>query len=376
MLSESSIRDVLRPSHGHAAQTLWRGALVLGQDIVQVNDNQWAWICTDCEMALRKEKVPRYSLANDLWIGDVPWELVTLTIPEQLLIARHYPRCYVFKLYPQDGHQLSPDQLQKEMKGNISLFNLNTEDVVKMLQGQLMPNLASMLAITFVGSHSLSKDWLKSTFRVRRRCVYEALVWLKQHNAMYEDICIEEDRLRLLPEDGIPDEVLSLIHQEANGDVALKEEEGYVEDVEERRDDEGHGDVIPLHFLHVEDVDVSQLSSNELLLLALANLGCEDAEREGGYAVRHGRIPVFDLPIPINRFDALAAVFPVLWPYVEGQWNVTGRRRKLSFTVYVRWALQYHDRRFRTHHSFPFLAFGIEQKLKALASAKLQMHRQ
>lgn len=228
-LNDSSIRDLLQPSHQHPAQALWRGALVLGQ----FEEGEAAWICTECDIALRKEKVPRYSLANDLWIGEIPWELATLTIPEQLLIARHYPRCYVFKLYPRDGRQLSPDQLQRGMKGNVSLFELNTEDVVKMLEGQLMPNLAStlasVLAITFVGSHSLSKDWLQSTFRVRRRSVYEALDWLKRNNSMYQDIHVEEHRLRMLPEDGIPDEILSVIRQEADGDVAMSEEEGYVE---------------------------------------------------------------------------------------------------------------------------------------------------
>src|ERR1700679_111260 len=66
------------------------------------------------------------------------------------------------------------------IKGNVSLYELNTEEVVKMLKGQLMPKpsllsvLASVLAITFVGSRKLSKNWLKSKFRVRRRVVYES----------------------------------------------------------------------------------------------------------------------------------------------------------------------------------------------------------
>lgn len=43
--------------------------------------------------------VTRHSLANNLWIGDVPWVLKTLTFPEQLLIALAYARVYVFKLF-------------------------------------------------------------------------------------------------------------------------------------------------------------------------------------------------------------------------------------------------------------------------------------
>jgi hypothetical protein len=79
-----------------------------------------------------------------------------LTIPEQLLIAHHYPWCYVFKLYPcnYDG-RLPTDHLYNSMAGNASLFELNTQEVVKMLRGQnmhsSMASLASIIAITFIG---------------------------------------------------------------------------------------------------------------------------------------------------------------------------------------------------------------------------------
>jgi hypothetical protein len=235
-LDDSSIRNLLRPCHIHSAQVLWHGALVLGEDIWEIDNAQSAWICNDCELSLRKGKVPRFSLANNLWIGNIPYQLAALTIPEQLLIARYYPRCYVFKLYPRGGCHLSPEVLQRGMKGNVSLYELNTKDVVRMLEGQVMPNpaasLASVLAITFVGSTALPKDWLKSTFRVRRRRVYEALLWLKENNSLYGDICIQEDRLQSLPEDGVPEELISLIRQEEDGDIADRERESYVNSFE------------------------------------------------------------------------------------------------------------------------------------------------
>jgi hypothetical protein len=239
-LDDPSIRGLLHPSHRHPAQVLWHGALVLGEEIRSTDDGHSAWICTDCRTVLQKGKVPRLSLANNLWIGDVPYELTALTIPEQLLIARYYPRCYVFKLYPRGGCQLSPDQMQRGMKGNVSLYELNTSDVVRMLEGQIMPNpastLASVLAITFVGSMSLPKDWLKSTFRVRRRRVYEALIWLKGNNSLYGDISIEEQRLQMIPEDGIPEEVISLIRHEENGEIADREEGCYINPFEKGKE--------------------------------------------------------------------------------------------------------------------------------------------
>ena len=173
LLDDPYIRDLLPPSHDHSGQVLWHGALVLQEEIEETEGGNSGWICTEYGSALWKEKVPWFALANSLWIGEMPSQLTILTIPEQMLIARHYPRCYVFKLYPRGGGYLSSDVLQSGMKGNVSLYELNTQDVVRMLEGQMMPNLtstlASVLAITCVGTRTMPKDWLKSTFRVRHR---------------------------------------------------------------------------------------------------------------------------------------------------------------------------------------------------------------
>jgi hypothetical protein len=124
----------------------------------------------------------------------------------------------------------------------------------------------------------------------------------------------------------------------------------------------------------VQDCDQAKMTSNEELLYALANADDERYGREGGYAVIHSAQPVPDLPGASESFDALAAAYPVLWPYGKGLYHDI-RSRKLSFEEYIRWTLQYHDKRFRKHHSFPFVAFSIEQKRSALLSARIHMHR-
>jgi hypothetical protein len=94
-------------------------------------------MCHDCIKALEQHSIPKLSLANNLWVGNVLRELSTMTIPEQLLIARYYPQCYIFKLFPRDyGAHLPPDQLYTAMAGNASLFEMNTQEVVEMLNGQ------------------------------------------------------------------------------------------------------------------------------------------------------------------------------------------------------------------------------------------------
>ncbi|TFK24311.1 hypothetical protein FA15DRAFT_592621 [Coprinopsis marcescibilis] len=45
-------------------------------------------ICTECLIEVKKGCSPKYSLANGLWIGDVPDELQDLTFAERILISR------------------------------------------------------------------------------------------------------------------------------------------------------------------------------------------------------------------------------------------------------------------------------------------------
>jgi hypothetical protein len=68
-------------------------------DLLEMDDaGVSCWICFECLKAL----LPKLVLVNNLWIGDVPSVLSVLTIPEQLLIACHFPRCYIFKLFPRN----------------------------------------------------------------------------------------------------------------------------------------------------------------------------------------------------------------------------------------------------------------------------------
>ena len=189
ILSDPSVVEVLARTH-EDNDTRQDGEMVILQDLLEIEEGGVScWMCFECLKSLERSVMPKLALANNLWIGDVPAELMDLTIPEQLLIARHYPRCYIFKLFPRDVNTHIPfDQLHSGMAGNASLFELNTREVVEMLRGQRMPSpvqtLASVIAITFVSSKVLPMDWLKKTFRVRRAVVYDALMWLKAHNSI------------------------------------------------------------------------------------------------------------------------------------------------------------------------------------------------
>lgn len=233
LLTEPSIREVLvmSPPIGNSGSD--SDMVVLGEYLERRGGEVICWMCTDCRRALERHILPKFALANNLLVGEVPFQLKGLTVPEQLLIARHYPRCYIFKLYPReyDG-SLPSDQLYSGMAGNASLFELNTQEVVEMLRGQKMPSpvasLASVIAITFIGSKQLPMDWMKKTFRVRRSKVYEALTWLQGNNPLYADIHVDRRRLEELPDDDVPNELLSVVRVGDDEELVEKEWESYL----------------------------------------------------------------------------------------------------------------------------------------------------
>lgn len=121
------------------------------------------------------------------------------------------------------------------------------------------------------------------------------------------------------------------------------------------------------------------MSATELMAWGLANLW--DQGGEGSYAVRHGKKPVNDFGQPRrgdvatpDRHNFFEKAFPVLFPFGFGGIEAD-RSVRVDFVEHVRWALQYHDRRFRRHETFPFVSFGILQRRQALLSARIQMRR-
>ena len=230
----------LVPHCPHAAHKLWDGMLLEHEGFVSLSTGKESInVCGSCYNDLlnsAEDKPPTFSLANNMWIGPVPWQLQILTLPESLLIAHLFPRVYVVKLYPKayrgtgDG-----DTLQRGLRGNVSTFELDVKGVENMLQGKLMPRplaiLPRIITLSYIGKGNLPKDLLRSTFRVRRQAVVDALLWLKSNNPKYYgDIDISDERLASLPEDDVPVELSSTIRQSEDTDIIDREHSGYVHD--------------------------------------------------------------------------------------------------------------------------------------------------
>ncbi|KIM61402.1 hypothetical protein SCLCIDRAFT_16142 [Scleroderma citrinum Foug A] len=377
--SEGQVEDIynipnaqhlLEPKCEHDAYDLWQGLNVLR---LKIDEKGKGWVCHEW-------RLPKLALNNNMWLGEPPLVLWKLTFVETLLIARHYARCYVFKLYPKDGSQgYRPSHLQHAMASNIMLYEVNTSTIASMLEGVLLPQsvnmLSSIVAITFIGTQKLPIDWLSHTFRVCRDAVHEVLQWLHEHNILYRDIVISSERLLLLPENKIPQEIEAAMCYEEDGSMVMKEKDGYVmeelpmENVIWSSTVDMHSpgsDVIPLHVLGVTDMDLSKVSSSELMAHALVNFN--DGLQEGGYTVRHSMLPINDFGKNTNLSGAsnpLAAAFPILFPYGVSRVEAE-HETKVSLRDHARWAMQYYNRRFTTHHTFPFVVFTLMQKQEAL----------
>ena len=233
-LNEIRSPSRLTPGQPHQQHTLFDGMLLQPEGITRQGERSVANVCGECFRDLQKEThlPPKFSLANNLWVGTVPAELGCLTFPEQLLIAHLYPRVYVFKLFPKSGGGPT-DGMQRGMRGNVSTYELNVEAMMAMVEGKLMPRaptvLSTLIAITYIGVGNIPKKWLHSTFRVRRHHVARALRWLQDNNPKYYgNITISENQLSQLPEDDVPDEILGLIRQSDDTGLVDQESAGYV----------------------------------------------------------------------------------------------------------------------------------------------------
>lgn len=195
-------------------------------------------VCATCHQALSRRKCPKWALANDMWIGDVPTELQGLTLPERLLIGLYIPCAHVVKLYPKaSGASFwNPESMYDGLKGNVSSFPLDQRQVADMLdivKPAPLTLLSATMVITYVGPKNRPLHWLHghglpANFKVRRLKVAKALAWLKDNNPLYARIEISQERVDALPLNAVPEELYEIMRTSDDVDALAEEHSGYV----------------------------------------------------------------------------------------------------------------------------------------------------
>lgn len=199
-------------------------------------------ICMDCWSSLAKERIPKFSAANKIWMGDVPNQLQNLTIPEQRLIALYRHNSCIVKLHS-SFHSTST--AQSALKGNCISFPQDVINIATTLPLEL-DDLCDSLKIIFVGCRTPPRHQLKNILTVRKRKVLEALQWLNQNNPLYRYVTINQSSINKLPEDDIPECLWATMEISTDVEAAENERSSYISDPLIRATDSYNTTTIPI----------------------------------------------------------------------------------------------------------------------------------
>lgn len=204
----------LKPSDEHDTYGLHEGMLLHSTAIEAFHlGNDQVRFCLSCISSLQDDQTPKFSLANKMWIGDIPTQLSILTLPERLLISIYFPSAYIVKLYPKAPNARHWHGLDVNMglRGNVSTYKLDISGIHDMVKGNLLPRppeiLASLISVTLVGPRGKPERAIRGLCQVRHRRILDALLWLKQHNLFYKTITIDDSILSRLPDDDVPESI-------------------------------------------------------------------------------------------------------------------------------------------------------------------------
>jgi len=160
----------LSPLILHPMHTLY-GGLLLHPEGISLN---LVLICDTCLDYLKKDQIPRFSLTNNMWIGNIPCKLAILTLPERMLIAKYFPAAYIVKLYHKQrgSHNWDRSQMHSGLQGNVSMYHLDLAQVAGMIDGRLMPPpvtiLSATIGVTFVTPKNTPERTMPNMFRICR----------------------------------------------------------------------------------------------------------------------------------------------------------------------------------------------------------------
>lgn len=297
--------------------------------------------CTTCLEAVKARRLPKRSLANGLWVGDIPNVLRDLTFVEKMVVSKYRHNACVVKV--KQGNGLPG---QRRMRANAIIF----PQPVGRVYSELPPpwtELDAVLAILFVGPCvPVESDFRRTPLLIRHDVVVKALAWLIENHCDYGGISISYVNLQTYPESQPP---VCVIHRTSDGlrtadTMAVFDTDG--------KDGAATG---PCEFV------VHGVSASELVDMSY--------NAKVGHAIKH-----FDSGNPMLAFGhsespasmyhnsaLFPGLFPWLFPYGLGGFENSHITTQISRTEHIRHLLLYADRRFQTDEYFPLIVFNQEQ---------------
>ena len=350
-----------------------------------VNDDQSVLCCQTCLSSLKRERLPKFSVANDFQIGKTPDELKDLTLPEKLLISKFRPKMYVVKLKSIAG----PHTSQNGLKGNTITFPQNIPEMASSLPAN--PEiLVDHIKVVFIGKSKPTIDLLKKVLTVRREKVYNALSFLIANNPIYQDVTLSDVNL---PLDDIPQEIKNSI--EFYDDPDNEEENEHSTYTPQTDLDNIPSDSIIMDSVGLIDLEGSSVKANDQICSAIRQLNLDEQNDEsnevnfdshhnndcdnsndndntyqGTVIMPHGPIPVIEYSNPTLWLGA----YPWLFPYGKGG-PETKRKVYVGLRAYIKHLLKLADRKFSLDLSLKFHAFNVIQKRDVSYHTSLHVSR-
>lgn len=302
-------------------------------------DSSCKYICVDCESSLIAGKVPLRSLANGLWIGEVPAELQNLSFAERILIARvQHNRCVM---------RVSSGRVR--MRANAVMFSNPTVKVYHKLPPTL-DELDEVLAFVYIGTCKPTEaDFQRTPMLVRRNKIANALEWLKLNHCDYADLEISKENLEMYPLNGVP---VTVEYNELS-ENATNQVPGTMSLHDVLEDEGTESGQCPFSVHGMTGMEYADISMNAIKIKALKHL----ADKGKTLKVGHDDIP----QSMHNNPQAYPQMFPWLFPYGLGGIGNALCKGSFADSSHKRHLLMYYDKRFQTDMYFPMIAFNHEQ---------------
>ncbi|CAF3625378.1 unnamed protein product [Rotaria socialis] len=174
-----------------------------------------------------------------------------------------------------------------------------------------------------------------------------------------------------LPEDDIPESIMSTIELKIGEEENSSERVGYVSDPLTNPMESTTSDTIPINNSGVLDVNGSTVSCDEItnyIVQKIKHDGAkEQMDSEHVYLIPHSSKPVNEYFNP----KLLLGLHPTLFCYGRGSPEDQSRPLEIKLREHIRYLLSYNDRRFETNHSFIFVVFNLLQRRDACFHAQL-----
>ncbi|CAF1489052.1 unnamed protein product [Adineta ricciae] len=296
--------------------------------------------------------------------SDIPTELQGLTIPEQKLISLCRHNSCIIKL---QSPFHSATTAQTALKGNCITFLQDVPNIVDSLPLTL-EDLCDTLKVIFIGARPPDRINLKRVLAVRKKRIIQALQWLKKYNILYQKITINIQNINRLPEDDVPECIMSTLEQNIGDEAIESERVGYVPDPLVDTIEPTATDAIPISNSGVLDVNGTSVSSEEISTYILNKIkkNTDQTNAENVYLIPHSTKPVNEYFNP----KLLAGLYSTLFCYGIGAPEDQSRPVKVNIREHIRYLLSYNDRRFETNHSFIFVVFNLLQRCDACFHAR------